>query len=128
MYELIIALASLRLPPPQLAGFAASRHFSGSFEIDGRACSGSVIKQAVRQYEIRVADGSQMESSSPLAIPEILLGCRNQPKPVLSICDFCPTVLHLGHFALQRSGNNRRRKFILEKFTPRPPFWQISIA
>jgi hypothetical protein len=51
-----------------LAGFATSRHFSGSFEIDGRAGSGSVIKQTVSQYEIHVADGPGMENSSPLAI------------------------------------------------------------
>jgi hypothetical protein len=73
MDELMIALASLRLPLSQLAGFAASRHFSGSLEIDGRAGSGSVIKQAVRQYEIRVADGSRMESSLPLAIHPVFL-------------------------------------------------------
>jgi hypothetical protein len=59
MDELMITLTLLRLP--LLAGFVASRHFSGSFEIDGRASSGSVIKQAVRQYEILVADGPRME-------------------------------------------------------------------
>jgi hypothetical protein len=76
MDELMIALASLRLPLSQLAGFP---HFSGSFEIDGRAGSGSVIKQVVRQYEIRVADGSGMEIHHHwqfISIPEIHLGCR----------------------------------------------------
>jgi hypothetical protein len=69
----MIALASLRLPLSQLAGFAARRHFSGSFEINGRAGSGSVIKQAVRQYEIRAANRSRRESSSPLTIHPVLL-------------------------------------------------------